>query len=209
MTAVEHTRAPRRAPWADARFLLGILLIVASVLGVWFVVSAARQTDAMLAASRTIVAGQIVSADDVRVVEVALGQAGTTYLADGALEPGVVATRTVARGELIPRTAVGDASASRTTSVVVRSAADVPAVVGPGSVVEVWAAPLVERGLYDPPRILVADATVARVERDESMMGGGAASVELSIPRADVATVLAAIADQSAVSVVPSAGSSR
>ena len=66
-------------------------------------------------------------------------------------------------------------------------------VVDTGSVVEVWAAPLEEGGQYAKPRILVADATVVSVARDDSMMGGGASAVELVIPRADVAATLAEI----------------
>jgi hypothetical protein len=89
---------------------------------------------------------------------------------------------------------------------VVHSAVDVPASVDAGTVVEVWSAPLVEHGEYDVPRILVADATVVSVSRDDSMMGGGAAALELVIPRADVAATLAAMADQSALSVVPTSG---
>ena len=36
-------RSRRRAPWADARFLIGIALVIASVVGVWLVVNGARQ----------------------------------------------------------------------------------------------------------------------------------------------------------------------
>jgi len=97
-------------------------------------------------------------------------------------------------------------SAARTTSVVLRSAVDVPGSVGAGSVVEVWAAPLIERGSYDVPRILVADATVVSVTRDETMIGGGSAALEVVIPRADVASTLAAMSDQSALSIVPATG---
>ena len=107
------------------------------------------------------------------------------------------------------RSSVGDAAAVRTTSVVLRSAADVPGSVVAGSVVEVWAAPLIERGAYEAPRILVADATVVSVTRDDSMIGGGSAALEVVIPRADVAATLAAMADQSALSVVPTSGASQ
>ena len=139
------------------------------------------------------------------MVDVALGQVGDAYLNGGALEEGLVATRTVPAGELVPQSAVGPAAAARTTSVVVHSAVDVPAVVGEGSIVEVWAAPLLERG-YDTPRILIPDATVVSVTRDESMIGGGSAALELVIPRPDVAAVLAAMAAESALSVVPTTG---
>lgn len=209
MTIADAPRPRPRAFWGDIRFFLGIVLVIASVAGVWFVISAARQTAPVFAAGRTIVPGEVVSASDLRVVDVALGQVGDAYLQPDALTDGLVATRTIPSGELVPQSAVGAAAESRTTSVVLRSAVDVPASVEAGSVVEVWAAPLVEPGTYDVPRILVADATVVSVTRDDSMIGGGSAALELVIPRADVAAALEAMADQSALSVIPSDGSSR
>lgn len=209
MTAPGALRPTRHRPWIDARFIAGIVLIVVSVAGVWLVVAAARQTAPALAAARTIVAGEPVDTSDLRVVDVALGQVADTYATTGDVDAGVIATRTIPAGELVPADALGDPAGARTTSVVVRSAVDVPAAVGAGTAVEVWAAPQRERGVYDAPRILVADATVAAVDRDDSMMGGGAASLELVIPRADVAAVLAAISDSSALSVVPTTGAAR
>lgn len=191
------------------RLLLGVLLVVASVAGVWFVVTAARQTAPAYAAVDTIVEGQPITADDLRVVDVALGQVSGAYLTPALLADGLIATRTVAAGELVPQAAVGAAAGSRTTSVVLRSTVDVPASVEPGSIVEVWAAPQVERGVYDTPRILVADAAVVEVTRDESMMGGAEAALEVVIARADVADVLAALADGDAISVVPTSGAVR
>lgn len=198
--------APRRAPSGDVRFLLGILLIVASVAGVWCVVGAARQTAPVFAASHTIVPGEAVTRADLEVVEVALGHVRDAYFTPADLADGLVATRTVSSGELVPFDAIGNAAQARTTSIVVRSTIDVPASVDAGSVVEIWSAPLLEQGEYDAPRILVADATVVSVLRDDSMIGGGAAALELVIPRSDVAATLAAMADDAALSVVPAAG---
>jgi hypothetical protein len=208
MTALDAPHPRRRAPWGDLRFALGLVLIAASIAGVWFVVSASRQTAPVFAAVDTIVPGQVVSSDDVRLVEVALGQLGSAYLTPDALAEGAVATQTIHSGELVPRSAVGDPESARTTSVVLRSAVDVPASIAAGTVVEVWAAPLLEHGEYDTPRILVADATVVSVSRDDSMIGGAQAALELVIPRADVAATLAAVADDAAISVVPT-GSTR
>lgn len=206
MTAASESARPRRAFWGDARFFLGVLLVVVSVAGVWLVVAAARQTVPVYAAAHTIVPGEPIAAGDLTVVDVALGSLADAYLAADDLDDAAVATRTIAAGELVPASSVGRADAARTTSVVVRSAVDVPASIDAGSVVEVWAAPLLEQGRYDEPRVLVADATVVSVTRDDSMMGGGAAALELVIPRADVAATLAAMADESALSVVPTAG---
>ena len=201
------TARPRsRAFWADLRFLLGIALIVVSVAGVWFVVAAARQTVPVFAAATTLLPGQPVEADDLRVVEVALGQLQGAYASPTTLPVGAVATRVVPAGELVPREAVGDPARARTTTVVVRSASDVPVSVVTGSAVEVWAAAPRERGTFDTPRILVGAATVASVERERSMMGSTGVAVEIVIERADVAATLAAIADGSSLSTVPTGG---
>jgi len=206
MTAPEPLPARRRAFWADTRFILGIVLIAASIAGVWFVVASARQTVPVFAAARTIVPGEEVQAGALQVVDVALGQMTDAYAAPGLLEPGAVAVRTITAGELVPLSAVGEASASDLTSVVLRSATDVPAAVTAGTAVELWAAPALEQGAFDEPRILVPDATVATVTRDDSVMGADRPALELIIPRADVAATLSAIAGGAALSVVPAVG---
>ncbi len=209
MASHDNPRPRPRAFWADTRFLLGIVLIVASIAGVWAVVAAARHTVPVLAAVRTIVPGAPISADDLQVVEVALGRAADTYLAAGELAPGAVATRTIAPGELVPTSAVGSVEAVRTTTVVLRSTGELPSTVTVGAAVEVWAATQIERGRYETPRVLVSRATVASVARDDSVMGSSGASLEVVIDRSDVAAALAAIADGSSLSIVPLPGSSH
>ncbi|KAA9111194.1 SAF domain-containing protein [Microbacterium rhizomatis] len=210
MTVLDtSTRRRPRAFWSDARFLLGIVLIAASVAGVWFVVVSARQTVPVFAAARTIVPGESLSGDAIRVVEVALGQAGEAYLAPTARQEDQVATRTIEAGELVPQSAVGSLSASSVTTVVVRSTVDVPSSVAIGTDVELWSAPRLEGGAYDSPRVLVGDATVSSIAQDEPMIGGGSSALELVIPREDVAAVLSAMAAEAALSIVPAAGAGR
>lgn len=209
MTAEPVVRSRPRAFWSDVRFLLGIALVIASIAGVWLVVSANRQTEPVLAASRTILPGQQLAPADLQVIEVSLGRAGDAYATPGTLTPGAVATRVIPAGELVPRAAMADAGATATTSVVVRSTTDVPASVGTGSEVELWSAPALERGVFDEPRILVPTATVVSVRRDDSMIGTSGTALEVVIDRADVAAVLSAISDGAALSAVPVAGSSR
>lgn len=204
MTTVDARPRPR-AFWADARFLLGIVLIVGSIAGVWAVVVAARQTTPVWAAARTIVPGEEISADDLQVVDVALGAVGERYLGAQALAPGTVAARTVERGELLTRSSLASAGSADVTTVVIQISGDVPASVGTGAAVEVWAAPQLERGRYDTPHVLVPAATVLSVTRGDSVMGGGETSLELVIDRSDVAATLAALADGSSLSVVPTA----
>lgn len=206
MTAAPLPRPRPRAFWSDTRFLVGIVLIVASIAGVWFVVAAARQTVPVLAATRTIVPGEELSSSALRVVDVALGQVGESYVTPVALESGAVATRTIAEGELVPLSAVGDASRATTTTIVLSSAVEVPAALTVGSAVDLWAAEQIERGIYATPSILVAGATVAAVDRERAAFGSSGTTVELVVPRSDIAATLAAMAAGSSLSVVPATG---
>lgn len=197
------TRRLARSAWTDIRFVIGIALVLASMAGVWAVVAVSRATAPVYAAAATIVPGQAVDADDLTVIEVALGTASEMYLGADDLGPGVVATRTVSAGELVPRDALVPERTAQTTVVVLDTTTSIPESVVAGSVVEVWAAPRLDQTRFDAPRILVADATVVRVDRDTSPLAAGAASVELVVARADVSATLGAVADGAAISIVP------
>ncbi|MGW8484215.1 SAF domain-containing protein [Microbacterium sp. NPDC055903] len=191
-----------RAPWGDVRFYIGIALVLLSVIGVWLIVSTSRQTAPVLQADRTIIVGEAISSNDFVVVEASLGAAQEGYLAPQDLVPGLVATRTLSPGELVPSSGVGDADERRTTTVVVESTIGLPAELGAGSVVELWQAPATEEG-FDEPRILVADATVAALVSRDGMLAQSSTAVELVIDRADVAEVLSAVTGGAALSIVP------
>ncbi|MDR2321834.1 MAG: hypothetical protein LBE60_09320 [Microbacterium sp.] len=196
-------RAARR-PWTDLRFFIGLALIVLSVAGVWLIVGAAKQTRPALQAARTIVPGDPLTSADVRVVEVALGPVGSGYLTPATLEPGLIATRTIAEGELVPATAAAGADAGRTTSVVVRSTVPVPGSIGRGSVVELWAAdPRAEGKGFETPHVLLPEATVASVDRDDGPLSAKATTLELVVSRTQVGEVLGALTGGSSLSVVP------
>lgn len=192
--------AKRKAFWADTRFFIGIALIVASVAGVCGVVASARRTVPVFAAADTIVAGEALVASDVVVIETHLGAAIERYLPAREGLDGLVARRTVGEGELLPAAAVAESTDQ--TTIVVTSAAEVPSGVAAGTMVELWSAPAVEAG-FDTPRILVPDAVVGEIRREESMVSSVGTSVELVLDRSAVAEVLGAISSGAALSVVP------
>jgi len=194
----------RRAFWGDIRFLIGIALVILSILGVWLLVSSARETTPVLQADRTIAQGEALVSDDFRVVEVSLGAVADDYLAPQDLVSGMIAARTLEDGELLPSTATADAQSSRTTNVVVESSVGLPAHVGVGTPVELWYSPLREDdGEFDAPRILAGDVVVASIPEADGMLAQQSAAVELVIDRAEVADVLAAITGGAALSIVP------
>lgn len=194
----------RRAFWGDIRFLIGIVLVLLSIGGVWLVVSSSGRTTPVLQASRTIVHGEPLVSADFQVVEVGLGALTGDYLAPQDLRPGQVAARTVSEGELIPASAAADVDDSRSTTIVIESSTGIPEGVTTGTVVELWHAPPLQDGRsHDVPRILVADVAVASVVESEAVLASGGTAVEVVIDRADVADVLAAMTGGSVLSVVP------
>lgn len=196
----------RRAPWADARFAIGVLLVAASVVAVWLVMSSAGRTEPAVVAARTLVPGDVVEADDVILVEASLGAADAHYLEDASTAIGDVAVRVVRAGEIVPADAIASSVDTAVTTIVVPSTTPVPTSVERGSAVELWSAAADPDGGHGMPSILVADAVVARVVEEGGVLGGGGARLELVIPRSDVAAALEALAGGAALSVVPATG---
>ncbi|MFJ6531836.1 SAF domain-containing protein [Microbacterium sp. NPDC091662] len=195
---------PRRAFWADIRFLVGIALVALSIASVWLIISAADDAVPALQATRTITQGEALSSDDFRVVDVGLGSVADGYLGPGDIGAGSVAARTLRNGELVPTSALTDADSSRSTTVVIQSSTGIPEGVEAGTVVEIWQAPPLDEGRsYDVPRILVADVIVHDVLDPEGVLADTGSQLEVVIDRADVADVLAAITGGAALSVVP------
>lgn len=196
---------PPRRVWFDPRFAIGLVLIVASVVGVGWIVRSADDTVDVLAAASLLTPGDRLSAQHVTVRKVKLAESTRHYLAASALpEEGAIVTRAVGAGELIPVASLGTAASETLASVVLAVAAPLPEAIIEGSLADVWAARVVEGGAYEPPAVLVAGATVARVvETDGLIVDRSTMGVEVLIPRKSVAAVLDAMTGKAALSLVP------
>ncbi|QDZ16475.1 hypothetical protein [Humibacter ginsenosidimutans] len=195
--------AKARRLWIDPRFVIGIVLIAASVTGVCLLLAAQNRTVEVYVARDTLVLGDHVTADDLAVAKVRV-PASDRYLAVGRMPGSAVVLRTVSKGELVPVSAVGDTAREGLTSVVVTASGPLAASITTGSVVDVWAARSASDKDYEPPVVLAADATVVSVVKDDSLVTDrGSVSVEVRVRSSRVASVLQAIADGRALSVVP------
>jgi hypothetical protein len=205
---MRRNREPRdaRAPrpfYFDARFGVGLVLVVASVAGVVGLVSSADRSTEVWAARSALTPGDTVAADDLVLTSVRLGDAGDLYL-DDLPEAGVVVTHAVAAGELVPASAVGDVRGIDLASVVVTVGGELPQSIRAGSTVDVWAAREIEGGVFGPPSVLVSQATVVRVlEADGLAVSGTTVDIEVLVPRDAIAAVLEALANDDAMSLVP------
>ena len=203
-TVTGKERLPRRF-WFDPRLAIGIGLVVASVVGVFGIVQATDRSVLVYFASNALSPGDRVYEADLEIATVRLGDAGNRYLTQGDVpRDGLLVTRAVSAGELLPASAVGSAASIRVASVVVRVSGQLSRSIAPGTVVDVWSATQTEDRHFGPPAVLVGSATVVRVLESSGLIadqsGGG---VELLVPRDRIARVLEAAADGDSISLVP------
>ncbi len=205
--AAARLRAPS---WRDPRLAVGVLLVLASVVLGARVVAAADDTRPFYAATRALVPGDRVGAEDVRVVDVRLEDASAAYLAaDAELEPGTVATRTVGEGELLPVGALGEGADVALQPVGVPVEGAPPDGLVAGAVVDVWVAqPDPDRaGSFLEPERLVQGATVADVSESGSALGStGGSTAQVLLEQDALADVLGALANDAVVSLVLAPG---
>lgn len=197
---------PRRRFAPDPRLLIGLALVVAAVVGTVALVLALDDTIEVYAAPSALAPGERVEATDLDLVAVRLDAAATRYLRPGDLTGAVVVTRTIGAGELVPAGAVAESELTGTTSVVLSVGGGVAGSVAPGTTVDIWAAREGETGRFEPPTVIVdAAVVVALVEEGSIVARGEVTAIEVRVPSARVAGVLEAVANDDALSIVPSA----
>jgi hypothetical protein len=186
----------------DPRLVIGVVLVLASVVGVWLVVQQSSRSEAAWAATRTLLPGETIGAGDVQPVALRLPQSHDRYL-DGSADPvGLVVAATVGEGEVLPLRAVGDASSADRAAVVIDLEGALARAVRAGALVDVWTAPPTDEG-FAAPAVLVHDAIVAGVVEDEGILASAAVQLELLVPRDQTALLLEAASNEHAMSVVP------
>jgi hypothetical protein len=209
----------RRSFWIDPRFVVGIVLVVVSVLGVDALVNAANASVDVLAARSALTPGERVHATDLVPTSVRVGRTAGLYLqASDVPSAGVVVTRAIAAGELVPHSAIGSEAGKFLTSIVVSVDGALAASIGPGSRVDLWASQSSnvagtssseatpadgEAAGYAAPTVLVSSAIVVRLVDQKELVASSGSSVEVLVPKSSIASVLDAIANGAVLNVLP------
>ncbi|TFB71408.1 hypothetical protein E3O06_13850 [Cryobacterium glaciale] len=203
MKTPRPTRTRRRF-WVDPRFVIGLVLVVASIAGVGMIVASSDRTTAVYTARHTLTVGDQLESADVTLTRVQLGGAADLYLAPAPdLKGGLLVTQTILAGELVARSAVGDSSGSDLTSVVVDIPGGLAGSISAGSVVDIWSARATGPSEYAPPTILVGQAVVVRIVEPTGIIAASSGqSVEMLVPQNNVGAVLEAIMNGDALAIV-------
>lgn len=202
----------QRPSWRDSRLLVGVLLVlVAASLGAKAIASADDRVP-MWVAANDLVAGDPVTTDSVRQVDVRLGDDMNGYLgADAAPRDGTYVLRDVKAGELVPLSAIGRASDVTVQLVTVRADSVSTTGLARGSRVDLFVTPkttgVTAEQKAATTKVLTA-AGVASVQTTSAGFGASATtSVQLYVPVDKVQQVVEAVDSEAKLTLVPMAGS--
>lgn len=207
-TARPPATAPRlrRPGWRDPRLLVGLLLVALSVLAGSWAVSSAGQTVAVYTTPQVLTPGDEVDESDLVIADVRLGGAELDryVVADGSQSPAGIVVRTVGEGELLPRSALGSVDDVDLRPVALNVTDALSDRVEVGALVDVWFVPAGDEAAVEP-FTLVDSAVVDAIDSDGgAFVVGGATTVHVLVPEDALDEVLAALATDGVVSVVPS-----
>jgi hypothetical protein len=216
MTDLPTPTASRlRAPsWRDSRLLVGVLLVVVSTVLGALVVARADQRVPVYAAAGALAPGQPLTADDVTVVRVQLGDGTADYLpADAPLPADSYALRDLRPGELVPRSSVGSAATVEVQQVALQVDATSAASLRRGTLVDVYVNRPAEGDtvgvvrLEGPERVLERVAVVAVAEEDSVLAGAEQTrAVRVMVPRDSVRDLVADVDVGARITLVPVPG---
>ena len=167
--------------------------------------SSSDTSEVVFSARGALVTGDIVTADDLVATNVRFDGASGAYLTVADVpDEGLVITRSVGAGELVPASSVGSVEGLRQASVVITVDGQLAGAVEPGVTVDLWAAKELDSGVYGAPIVVVSSATVVRlVESSGLVVDDSSGTVEILVPRLNIARVLEAIANDDSLSLVP------
>jgi Flp pilus assembly protein CpaB len=169
---------------------VGVALVCISVLVGARVLASADDTVAVLAANRSLVAGQRLTPGDLTEVRLRFGsdEDADRYLAaDEEVPDGVVLLRPVGPGELVPRAALGTDQGGLVELPLSLDPGRVPASVHAGSVVDVWVTGDGDGrdGGGGPTERLLSQVPVLSVSRSGGLGSSGLRQVVVGIPTED------------------------
>ena len=183
----------RRSP----KPLVATLALAALVALAW---TALRPVPEYLVAVQDLASGTRVVPEQLTIGRIDLGQSAAGYLQPSEFRVGMVLTRPVLRGELLPASALADNMNPLFTQLVVQPSTMPPAQVRVGNRVALWAA-ATNSGFS--PRQLVSRAEVTALVEPQGLFSEAWPSVQILIPRTSVAIVLQALATKQQIYLLP------
>jgi hypothetical protein len=194
----------KKPSWKDPKLLVGVLLVLASVVGVISLVGAADQTAEAYTAREAIAVGEKLTVDKLNRVRVRLGDVEQHYLTPSAgVAEGLVAIQRIGKDQLVPRESFGQPDGLDRKPVAVTIEEALPAQAVAGSRVDVWVALPDTRNGFSQPTLLLPGAEIAQITPGSSALGSARSTVVMVLVADEqMPKLLGAQANKAKISVV-------
>ncbi len=198
--------------WKDPRLLVGVLLVLASVVGVISLVGSADQTTEVYAARDSIAVGERLTADNVVRAKVRLGETEQHYVTvEAGLPDRLVAVQRIGKNQLVPKESLATVDALDRKPVAVTIDEALPPQAVAGTRVDVWVALPDARNGFSEPKLLLPGAEIAQVTAGSTALGSSRNTVLMVlVADSQMPAILGAQANKAKISVVwnPGGGTS-
>lgn len=205
MSSAAATGARLKKPsWKDPRLLVGVLLILASVVGVISLLGSADKTTEVFAAREAIGVGEKLTPDNVSRVKVRLGDVESRYItAESGMPDGVVAVQRIGKDQLLPRESLGHVDMLNRKPVAVTVQEALPDQAVAGTRVDVWVSMPDARNGFAQPKLLLRGAEIAQVSPGSTALGSSKSTVLMVLVGDEhMPSLLGAQANDAKISVV-------
>jgi hypothetical protein len=194
----------KKPSWKDPRLLVGLLLVLASVVGVVTLVGAADQTTDVYVAREAIAVGERLTADNTARAKVRLGELEEHYISgEAGLPDGLVAVQRIGKDQLLPKESLGKPDDLDRKPVAITIDEPLPAQALAGSRVDVWVAQPDTRNGFSEPSMLLPGAEIAQVTPGSTALGSSRSTVLMVLVSEDqMPKLLGAQANKAKISVV-------
>jgi hypothetical protein len=190
--------------WKDPRLLVGVLLVLASVVGVISLVGSADKTTEVYAARDSIAVGEKLTTDSVVRAKVRLGETEEHYVTvEAGLPEDMVAVQRIGKNQLLPKESLATVDALDRKPVALTIDEPLPPQAVAGTRVDVWVAPPDARNGFSEPKLLLPGAEIAQVTAASTALGSSRNTVLMVLVEdSQLPAILGAQANQAKISVV-------
>lgn len=194
----------KKPSWKDPRLLVGLLLVLASVVGVVSLVGAADRTTDVYVSRQAIAVGERLTSDNTARAKVRLGELEEHYITgEAGLPEGLVAVQRIGKDQLLPKESLGKPDELDRKPVAITIDEPLPDQARAGSRVDVWVAQPDTRNGFSEPAMLLPGAEIAQVTPGSTALGSSRSTVLMVLVSDDqMPKLLGSQANKAKISVV-------
>jgi hypothetical protein len=177
------------------------LLVLGSMVGAWVLIEQSKTTEVFLVTKQNLASGTSLTASDLDQIPLSMFEISGSYLQPDALVDGLVLTRSLAAGEVVPVSALTTAELTNWSNVVLTPALELSSQIEVGTKVSIWSSPHLDFQTFGEPDLLATDIEVVKIIEPQGNFADTSKSVELRVPKNSLQYLIGAITNNDALAL--------